>query len=621
MKWLFILIMVLIVLNAPAQVHVPFLESAPEIDGFPDPEVISLSAVALNAGDQGTESMQGSSQKADVRLAYGTSFLYIYAEIAADSLVFRDRGYQNGDGMLVVIGKPGRGGTPSREFYVLGFTAQPQGTSNWQTKFIWYRNVGLRMARLTDAKFKARQGDHKIVMECLIPWSEVYPYHPWLSGETGMNLAIVKAHGGNGKEWYFLRKDDRIQNEQSPRVTIPVTFEQPRITAGKQTYAVLSRNHFPEGDSLSIRFATAPSEEKEESFRVVIYSGEHTRVSSLVVGQTPGDTVSMKEKALPVAGLSAGGYQVDWTSVSGTSKGSLYFTILPEMSVAELQQELERRKQFLSPGSYSTLMFMLGDVKTGLDSLKAYETAYEVRTQLAEISNIIRSQRDILAEKGGILRRGFLSAVDTTYRPYSIKVPDVISPGNKYPLMVYLHGSGQDDRNILEQLPDYGPDMIILAPNGRGTSNCYTAGHAQEDIEEALRDAIRNYPVDTTKIILAGFSMGGYGVYRTFWEHPSRYKALAVFSGSPDLGRRWIGPEQPDFLEDRYLGPFAGKEIFIFHGTEDLNIPIGTTRSLAGKLEQTGARVTFIEETKGHESPGEGTISRFKIWLDHVLNY
>ena len=103
------LLMCLLMLNGSAQVHVSFMESAPEIDGIPDPEVISLSAITLDPEGKGSGSMQGSGMQADFRLAYGTSFLYIYAEIASDSLVFRDRGYQNGDGMLVVIGKPDPG--------------------------------------------------------------------------------------------------------------------------------------------------------------------------------------------------------------------------------------------------------------------------------------------------------------------------------------------------------------------------------------------------------------------------------------------------------------------------------------------------------------------------------
>ena len=100
----------------PQIVRAQFLEIVPQIDGVPEPEVASLTTFALNPGDASSGDMHSGFAKAGFRLAYGTSFLYIYAEVTSDSLIFRDRGYQNGDGMLVVIGKPGQGGTPTREF-------------------------------------------------------------------------------------------------------------------------------------------------------------------------------------------------------------------------------------------------------------------------------------------------------------------------------------------------------------------------------------------------------------------------------------------------------------------------------------------------------------------------
>jgi hypothetical protein len=42
-------------------------------------------------------------------------------------------------------------------------------------------------------------------------------------------------------------------------------------------------------------------------------------------------------------------------------------------------------------------------------------------------------------------------------------------------------------------------------------SNAYPIDHAQEDIA----DVCRHYPIDQSNIVLARFSMGGYGVYRT----------------------------------------------------------------------------------------------------------
>ena len=41
--------------------------------------------------------------------------------------------------------------------------------------------------------------------------------------------------------------------------------------------------------------------------------------------------------------------------------------------------------------------------------------------------------------------------------------------------------------------------------------------------------------------------MGGYGVYRTFWETPEKFRALAVFSGGVSFGR---GSEKLDFLAE-----------------------------------------------------------------------
>lgn len=593
-----------------------FLEAQPVMDGVLDTNLLFLPSYHLLPDDHAVHHRVAGS----IRVAYGTGFLYIYSEVPGDSLVYRDRGYQNGDGMIVVIGRPATDGQPTREFYVLGFTAQPEGTENWQTRFVWYRNVGLQMTRLQNARFKARQGKGLISMECLVPWDEINPYHPWLSGRIGLNVAVVKGAGRNGSTTWFIRNDELIGSEQSPRTITDLFFDPPRLSRATQSYAILSSNHFREGGKASIRLATCFSKPGHETFRIIIYSGEHSRISSWMIDQSVQDTLAVTEHVLPVSGLLAGGYQLEWNAVSGSSKGSLWFTVLPAITAVELRAGLERKKPELSRGSYATIRFMLEDLQSGLDSLKPYETAYAQKTQAMELSKLISAGSDILAKQSGTFRRGFLSAVDSTYRPYSIKVPDSLVAGKRYPMMVFLHGSGQDDRNIIGQLPGYGMDMFILAPNGRGTSNCYTTGHAQEDIDEAVRDAALNYPIDTARIILAGFSMGGYGVYRTFYEHPSRYRCLAVFSGSPNLASKWFGPGHPDFLDEKYLSTFRGVNIFIFHGTDDMNVPAAATRDLVGKLRNAGAVVTYVEEKKGHESPGEGTLSKFREWLGENLS-
>ncbi len=110
--------------------------------------------------------------------------------------------------------------------------------------------------------------------------------------------------------------------------------------------------------------------------------------------------------------------------------------------------------------------------------------------------------------------------------------------------------------------------------------------------------------------------MGGYGVYRTFYETPGRYAGLAVFSGSPDIGRRWIGADQPDFQDTTLLRRFKDMQIFVFHGGRDRNCPVEQTEELVRKLRAAGAVVEYhLEPAKGHESPGPATARAYRRWL------
>lgn len=616
-------LLLLVILNTavtaqtkPANLTMAFLNESPVIDAIPDPATAAIPFQKFPYVSSTGSSVK--SPEARFRVAYGTGFFYLYVEFDSDSLVSRDRGYQNGDGLILLIGKPVEGHLPTKEFFEMGFTVQDEQSSNWQSKFIWYRNVDLSFKRLQETSFNYRKADHKICLEIMIPWSEVYPYHPWITKELAFNLTAVKASGTRDKIYYSYCDDDFTGSEQKPRNYVLLEPAAPSGDLPLQSYAILSKNHITEGENIKIRFAVLSPDERQYSLRIAGFSGEQSRLFSKNVDFQLHPGVNVMEREISLTGLQAGGYHLEWNSVSGNSKGVLNFTVLPSATPDDLAAQLEKKKDKLSAGTYSTLRYLIRDVSMEINRLKDDETAYEPRTQLESLQRLMDNKDDVLKNKKGIFRRGFFSTVDSTYRPYSIKVPDNYDPAKRYPLLVYLHGSGQDDRGMLESLPEFSLNCIQIAPNGRGTSNCYTTDHAQEDIEEAIRDVIRNYRVDTTKIILAGFSMGGYGVYRTFYEHPSRYRALAVFSGSPDVATRWIGHDQPDFLKEEYLKPFTGIPVFIFHGSNDFNLPVTDTRLVVDKLKKAGSDVTFVEEPIGHERMGSGSVEKFNQWLGRL---
>jgi hypothetical protein len=70
------------------------------------------------------------------RLAHGTDFFYLYVQIDAETLICRDRGFQNGDGLVLTLARPQAENAPSPAFYMLGFwpqddSRQPAGHLLW----------------------------------------------------------------------------------------------------------------------------------------------------------------------------------------------------------------------------------------------------------------------------------------------------------------------------------------------------------------------------------------------------------------------------------------------------------------------------------------------------------
>lgn len=606
---------------------VDFLAGPPVVDGVLDPALQSLprrtfSQVDLFATD-------AKPVEAHYRLAYGTDFLYVYVEGQGDKLTFNDRAYQNGDGFHMVIAKPLPGDAPTTEFYVAACSAVNRPELEWTRRLFWYYNVDKIFVPMSrSARFEAAAHDGVLSFEFLLPWQDVHPYHPWLAEGIGFNLGFVKA-SGQGAFYYRVLPTD-LGRENEPRRYIRLHFAKPVLDRGVQTFVVLERNHLRQGEPLTARAVTLSGGQNSEYLGVSVLSGEGTRLELTTTDYFCEPGLSRHEFGVKLGELPPGSYRVAWSSGRGYSRGddstrASGLTILPSADSEDLEKRLERVKGRLSPGSATTLRYIINEAFGSLLAMKTYETAAKERMALARLeSDLAQAEagRDVLAEQTGYFRRAFLSKVDGTLQPYAVRVPAGYNPraGRKYPLLVFLHGSASDETNLagMDYLSE--GDFIELAPRGRGPSNAYTRDHAQEDVEEAIEAVIQSYPVNEKRIVLTGFSMGGYGVYRTFYEHPERYKALAVFSGAPNLGPRYFpGEDHPNFLEDRYLEKFRGIPIFIFHGLADRNCPFGVTKELVGKLERAGAAVELVtEEGAGHQRPGSDALQRYHEWLRKI---
>ena len=137
--------------------------------------------------------------------------------------------------------------------------------------------------------------------------------------------------------------------------------------------------------------------------------------------------------------------------------------------------------------------------------------------------------------------RGFYSRIDGSAQPYLLTVPDNYDPAVKrqYRLDIFMHGR---DDTVLEQqfmaksLTGYSSkpfaaatDRFMLQPYGRYTNASRFAG--ETDGLEAIESVQKAYPIDSNRIVMAGFSMGGASAWSYTVHFADRWVAAAPGAG------------------------------------------------------------------------------------------
>ncbi|HSX58620.1 MAG TPA: prolyl oligopeptidase family serine peptidase [Tahibacter sp.] len=128
---------------------------------------------------------------------------------------------------------------------------------------------------------------------------------------------------------------------------------------------------------------------------------------------------------------------------------------------------------------------------------------------------------------------------DAAQVPYRAIQTGAPASGERLPLVVFLHGDGQDGTDNESQLAGYGNGSLQLVDQARkaGTPLVYlapqtTGGYWPPDrVASAIADAMARWPVDPQRIVLTGISNGGTGVWDALKRRPRCFAAAVPMSG------------------------------------------------------------------------------------------
>ncbi len=136
-----------------------------------------------------------------------------------------------------------------------------------------------------------------------------------------------------------------------------------------------------------------------------------------------------------------------------------------------------------------------------------------------------------------------LFSAPSALKDHALFGPLHYEPGYSYPLIVWLHGHGDNERQLLRIMPVVSMrNYVAAAPRGVDTSDCERSvygwpqsdssiQHARRQVLTAIEAAEAKYHVDRSRVFLAGFNEGGTMAFRIAMSHPERFAGVLSFGG------------------------------------------------------------------------------------------
>lgn len=212
---------------------------------------------------------------------------------------------------------------------------------------------------------------------------------------------------------------------------------------------------------------------------------------------------------------------------------------------------------------------------------------------------------------------GFLNSaleVEGVSHRYQVYVPAQYTRARRWPVILFLHGSGERGSDgILQTSIGLGEGIrrhaerwpaIVVFP--QAPTDLRWHGRVAHLALATLDRTVRELSTDPDRVYLVGLSAGGNGVWNLAYRTPERFAALVAICG-------WVQPTSE--RREAIVPPDSGTPypviarrirslpVWIWHGAADSVVPVEESRRMADALRGIGAEVTYTElPGVGHES-------------------
>jgi phospholipase/carboxylesterase len=209
---------------------------------------------------------------------------------------------------------------------------------------------------------------------------------------------------------------------------------------------------------------------------------------------------------------------------------------------------------------------------------------------------------------------------------YSLFCPRPYERNYGYPLIVWLHGQGSDERQLLSIMPKLSiQNYVAVAPRGvcmqiKGSSGEVKEGfgwpqtyehilEVEQHIFDAIEAAAKKFHISSERIFLAGFDSGGTMALRVALSHPQYFAGIVSIGGAIPTCRRLLGNL-----------PLARKlSIFLAAGRNSHQYPEDEVCENLRLLYAAGMLVTLRQYPCGHELKAQMLID-VNRWIMEQIN-